>query len=65
MRYSATSKNNRCATKIFEDLQEAIEWTNKQKTKLGHRIEHFEVVTTCTGEKIGRVIIDYETFGNK
>ncbi len=58
MTYQVTSKKNWCATKSFETLEEAIKWCDKQKTKLGHIVNHFD-------RKLGKVIKDYETFGNK
>ena len=54
--YSVTSKKNWCATKLFDNLEDAIKWCDKQKTKLGHIVQHFD---GCG------VVRDYETFGNK
>lgn len=56
MTYQVTSKKNWCTTKSFETLEEAIAWCDKQKTKLGHRVSHYD-------RESRRVVKDYETFG--
>ena len=60
MRYAVTSKKNWCTTKVFDSLEEAKKWCDKQKTKLGHRVDCID-----TTDKYAKVTTVYETFGNK
>lgn len=63
--YSITSKNNWCATKQVETLEEAIRWCDMQKTKKGHVVNHYGIITRDDGTVVMGIIKDYETFGNK
>ena len=65
MIYTVTSKRNWCATKTFETLDEAISWCNRQKTKHGHLVQHFDTWTAEDGTKTSGTKRDYETYGNK
>lgn len=65
MTYTVTSKRNWCTTKTFENLADAITWCNKQKTKTGHIVAHFETWTEADGTKVIGLKTDYETNGNK
>ena len=58
--YSVTSKKNWCATKVFENLEDAIKWCDKQKTKLGHIV----IENKQNGNRFEQNKV-YETFGNK